>query len=88
MPNRHLGCDVGIPPPSSKGGFVAMRSVMAVLLVLGLGGSQAALAQPTREITGKVTQTGGAPIAEASVSVLGQQVGARSNATGEYRLRV
>jgi len=28
------------------------------------------------------------PVAEASVSVLGQQVGARTSATGEYRLRV
>ncbi len=65
-----------------------MRSVLAVLLVLGLGGNSAVQAQQTREITGKVTQTGGAPIAEASVSVLGQQVGARTSATGEYRLRV
>lgn len=65
-----------------------MRSVLAVLLVLGLGGTTAVEAQPTREITGKVTQTGGTPVAEASVSVLGQQVGARTSATGEYRLRV
>ena len=46
-------------------------------------------AQGTRDITGKVTQTGaGAPIQEASVSIFGQPVGVRVNERGEYRIRV
>ncbi|MBU6366423.1 MAG: SusC/RagA family TonB-linked outer membrane protein [Gemmatimonadetes bacterium] len=43
----------------------------------------------TRDITGKVTQAGtGQPIPDATVSVVGQQVGVRTNDRGEYRLRV
>jgi TonB-linked SusC/RagA family outer membrane protein len=42
-----------------------------------------------REVTGKVTQVGtGAPVADATVGILGQQLGVRSNERGEYRLRV
>jgi TonB-dependent SusC/RagA subfamily outer membrane receptor len=43
----------------------------------------------TREITGRVTQSEvGTPIAEATVGILGAQQGVRTNAGGEYRLRV
>lgn len=65
------------------------RKLVAAILALALafGGSNVQ-AQGTREVTGKVTQVGGAPLAEASVTVLGQPIGARSNESGEYRLRV
>ena len=42
----------------------------------------------TRDITGTVTQAGGIPIPDATVSVVGQQVGTRTNERGEYRLRI
>lgn len=43
----------------------------------------------SREVTGKVTQAvTGQPIAEATVGLLGQQVGVRTNERGEFRLRV
>ena len=61
------------------------------LSVIGLLSALAASAggQGTRDITGKVTQSGsGAPIPEASVSIFGQPVGVRVNERGEYRIRV
>jgi len=43
----------------------------------------------TRDITGKVTQVGtGQPIADVTISIVGQQIGVRTNERGEYRLRV
>jgi TonB-linked SusC/RagA family outer membrane protein len=43
----------------------------------------------TRDVTGKVTVVGtGQPLADATVSIVGQQVGTRTNERGEYRLRV
>lgn len=45
-------------------------------------------AAQSRDVTGKVTQAGGLPLAEATVTILGQQVGTRTNERGEYRLRV
>lgn len=43
----------------------------------------------TRDITGKVTAFGGGqPLVDVTVSVVGQQVGTRTNERGEYRLRV
>lgn len=64
------------------------KLVVAILATcLALGGTEAR-AQGTREITGKVTQVGGSPLVDASVTVLGQPIGARTNAGGEYRLRV
>ena len=49
----------------------------------------ATLAAQTREITGKVTQAGsGNPITEATVGLLGAQVGVRTNERGEYRLKI
>ena len=42
-----------------------------------------------REITGRVTQAGsGGPITEATVGLLGSQIGVRTTANGEYRLKV
>ena len=49
----------------------------------------ALLAAQTREITGRVTQAAtGAPITEATVGLLGSQVGVRTNERGEYRLKI
>ena len=49
----------------------------------------AALAAQAREITGKVTQVGTAtPITEATIGILGAQLGVRTNERGEYRIRV
>jgi len=43
----------------------------------------------TREITGKVTQAGiGTPITEATIGIVGAQLGVRSNERGEFRLKV
>jgi TonB-linked SusC/RagA family outer membrane protein len=43
----------------------------------------------TRDISGKVTQAvTGQPIADVTVSIVGQQVGVRTNERGEFRMRV
>jgi len=43
----------------------------------------------TRDVTGKVTQVGtGQPITDVTISIVGQQIGVRTNERGEYRLRV
>ena len=61
--------------------FIAAAAIVAVLPLQ-------ADAQ-TRDITGKVTQVGtGQPIADVTISIVGQQVGVRTNERGEYRLRV
>jgi len=62
--------------------------VAAAVALLLTAGSGVLEAQGTREITGTVTQTGGSPLTEASVTVLGAALGARTNETGAYRLRV
>ncbi|MDQ8155018.1 MAG: TonB-dependent receptor plug domain-containing protein, partial [Gemmatimonadota bacterium] len=59
----------------------------AAALLLAVGG-QSAQAQGAREVSGKVTQAGGAALQDASVSVLGQAIGVRTNERGEYRLRI
>lgn len=59
----------------------------AAALFLAIGGNTA-LAQGAREVTGKVMQTGGAPLQDASVAVLGQAIGVRTNEKGEFRLRL
>ena len=64
-----------------------MRRRIAVSLSLLL--AAAPLAAQTREITGKVTQAGTAtPITEATIGILGAQLGVRTNERGEYRIRV
>ena len=43
----------------------------------------------TRDISGKVTQAVvGTPLADVTVSIVGQQVGVRTNERGEFRMRV
>jgi len=64
------------------------KLVTAILALFFTVGGTTANAQDTREITGKITQSGGAPLVDANVSVLGQALGVRSNENGEYRLRV
>ncbi len=56
-------------------------------LLLAVGGNTA-LAQGTREVSGKVTIAGGTPLQDASVAIVGQAIGVRTNERGEYRLRV
>lgn len=62
----------------------SLASLVGLLTVV-----PALLAAQTREITGKVTQSGvGTPITEATIGILGAQQGVRTNERGEYRLRV
>ena len=64
------------------------RMLLFAAAALVAAAPDAAWAQ-AREITGKVTQVGtGQPISDAIVGVLGAQLGVRTNAAGEYRLRV
>ncbi|MHB1297004.1 MAG: SusC/RagA family TonB-linked outer membrane protein [Gemmatimonadaceae bacterium] len=63
-----------------------LASAILALLLAAVG--TVANAQDTREITGRITQVGGAPLADANISVLGQALGVRSNENGEYRIRV
>jgi TonB-linked SusC/RagA family outer membrane protein len=61
--------------------FVMVACVLAAL-------PSVAQAQ-SRDVTGRITIAGsGAPIQDATVTVVGQQVGARTNERGEYRMRV
>jgi TonB-linked SusC/RagA family outer membrane protein len=62
--------------------FVVATAAMITLLPLD------ARAQ-TRDITGKVTAIGtGQPLVDATVGIVGQQIGTRTNERGEYRLRI
>jgi len=63
------------------------RTLVSLAALVALAPS--ALLAQTREITGKVTQAGtGTPITEATIGVLGAQLGVRTNERGEYRLKV
>ena len=63
------------------------RSLASLALFLAL--TPASLAAQTREITGKVTMAGtGTPVTEATIGLVGGQLGVRTNERGEYRLRV
>jgi hypothetical protein len=64
------------------------RNVLALVACLATALPSVAQAQ-TREITGRVTTAGtGTPVQDASVLVVGQPHGARTNERGEYRIRV
>ena len=67
-----------------------MRRVLSVVpLVAALLAPGIARAQATREITGKVVQAGtNTPLNDATVGLLGQPAGVRTNERGEYRIRV
>jgi TonB-linked SusC/RagA family outer membrane protein len=59
------------------------------LLSLALFLAAAPLAAQSREVTGKVVQSGsGLPLTEATIGIVGAQLGVRTNEKGEYRLKV
>ena len=66
-----------------------LPSVFTTAATLLLTVASTGAAQATRDVTGKVTQAGtNAPLADATVGVLGSPGGVRTNERGEYRLRV
>jgi len=66
------------------GRFYKYMAVLAAAALLPLRADA-----QTRDVTGKVTMAGtGAPLADITVGILGQQVGVRTNERGEYRIRV
>src|SRR3954470_20425067 len=72
--------------PSPLGGSVKRFVSAGVACLLALAATSAQ-AQQTRDGTGKVTSAAnGQPLADVTVGVIGQAVGARTNAAGEYRL--
>ena len=65
-----------------------MRPTLASLVVALALAPTIVIAQ-TREVTGKVTEFGsGSPVTEATIGVVGAQIGVRTNERGEYRIRV
>ena len=66
-----------------------MRRIFLYAAALIVAAIPSLASAQAREITGKVTQKEtGAPVAEAIVTLVGQPTGARTNAAGEYRIRV
>ncbi len=75
--------------PTILGNPPLMRRLVKLVAFVGLAIMPLTLQAQTRDITGKVTAVGtGQTLADVTVSVLGQQVGTRTNERGEYRLRV
>jgi len=70
----------------TRGDSVRCRTLLSLAAVIA--SLPAVLAAQSREITGKVTQAGtGTPITEATIGIVGAQVGVRTNERGEYRLK-
>jgi TonB-linked SusC/RagA family outer membrane protein len=66
-----------------------LRRILLFAAATLIAAAPATVRAQVREVTGKVTQVGtGAPVVDATVGILGQQLGVRSNERGEYRLRV
>ncbi len=64
------------------------RTLLPAAAATLLAATPVTLTAQMREITGKVTQAvSGAPVTEATIGVVGAQVGVRTNERGEYRLR-
>jgi TonB-linked SusC/RagA family outer membrane protein len=64
--------------------FSRLAVMLGLMAVVPIGASA-----QSREITGKVTEAiTGNPLPDATVSVLGLQIGARTNERGEYKLQV
>ena len=65
------------------GRFFSLAAALAVAVLPLRADAQ------TRDISGKVTQAVvGTPLADVTVSIVGQQVGVRTNEKGEFRMRV
>ncbi|HKW47953.1 MAG TPA: SusC/RagA family TonB-linked outer membrane protein [Gemmatimonadaceae bacterium] len=65
-----------------------MRRILAILAVC-LACAPGLLRAQTREISGKVTEIGtGTPVTEATIGIVGVQIGTRTNDRGEFRLKV
>jgi len=65
------------------GRFFSLAAALAVAVLPLRADAQ------TRDISGKVTQAVvGTPLADVTVSIVGQQVGVRTNERGEFRMRV
>jgi hypothetical protein len=62
-------------------------NVVLVLVLLLVAGIPAAFAQ-SRTVTGKITDASGAPIQGANVLVKGTNVGATTNADGDFTISV
>ena len=60
-------------------------SVISLILLVVVAATAQAQA---REVTGRVTATNGQPLSGVLVSLAGQSIGARTNESGEFRLRV
>ncbi len=64
------------------------RTVVSLAILLAAAPLSLLRAQ-AREITGKVTEAGtGQPLTEATIGIAGAQLGVRTNAQGEFHLRV
>ena len=66
-----------------------MRRNLFALLTCALTAMPVIAQAQSREVTGRITTAGSsAPLQDATVTVIGQQTGARTNERGEYRVRV
>ena len=66
-----------------------MRRNVLALVACALTALPLVAQAQSREVTGRITTAGTAtPLQDATVTVIGQQVAARTNERGEYRLRV
>lgn len=66
-----------------------MRRNMLALVTCALAALPCVAQAQSREVTGRITTAGaGTPLQDATVTVVGQQAGARTNERGEYRVRV
>src|SRR5690242_19032576 len=75
-------------PTLSRPGGPVRRNLLALLTCTLTALPLVAQAQ-SREVTGRITTAGtGTPLQDATVTVIGQQAGARTNERGEYRVRV
>ncbi len=62
---------------------------MLALVTCALAALPCVAQAQSREVTGRITTAGaGTPLQDATVTVVGQQAGARTNERGEYRVRV
>ena len=66
-----------------------MRRNMLALVTCLLAALPSVVQAQSREVTGRVTMSGSsAPVQDATVTVIGQAIGTRTNERGEFRLRI